>query len=318
MTRQHVFTKTKLLALTAMVYGLSVASSAKASSAVFERTLLSATWVISPIGKDNSSFGTGALVDLERRLVVTNFHVVDKRPNVVVFFPAFENGQVITEPKYYIENGNKLGIRGKVIHSDTAHDLAVIELESVPSGVRPISIARQGVRPGQVVHAIGNSGVNDGTLWRYSKGEVRSVYQRKAKTLYGKGQEIDLDSKVVESQIPSNQGDSGGPLVNDRGELVAVTQGNKPQEQLISFGIELSEIVKVLTSLGSVAATQPAREEQVVKQTPAIEPEDLPVDEAPVQKPARPVAPAKKPAAKQTVVVQRAPKCYSGSSCSKR
>jgi S1-C subfamily serine protease len=269
---------------------------------------------VSPVDKDNSSFGTGALIDGRRRLVVTNYHVVEKRPEVIVFFPSFDNGQVVTDPKHYITN--RLGIRGKVIHFDIEHDLAIIELETLPAGVKPLPLARQSVRPGQVIHAIGNSGLNDGTLWRYSKGEVRSVYHRKAKTAFGNGSVMEIDTRVVESQIPSNKGDSGGPLVNDRGELVAVTQGNKPQEQLISFGIELTEVQKVLETVGSDAARPAQRDEPIVKET-SSDPDDLPVDDAP---PAPPASPAKKrtPAVKpttKTVVVYQKPTYQQRSAC---
>src|SRR5262249_32224526 len=82
----------------ALAAGLVQSGSAHANSAVFERALRSTAWVISPIDKDKQSFGSGALVNVERRLLVTNFHVVEKRPDVVVFFPVFRGGEAINDP----------------------------------------------------------------------------------------------------------------------------------------------------------------------------------------------------------------------------
>jgi HEAT repeat protein/S1-C subfamily serine protease/DNA-directed RNA polymerase subunit RPC12/RpoP len=54
--------------------------------------------------------------------------------------------------------------------------------------------------------------------------------------------ETDHEAMVVETQSPVNHGDSGGPLVNDRGELVAVTQGFMGGEaRLVSLFIDVTE-----------------------------------------------------------------------------
>ena len=47
---------------------------------------------------------------------------------------------------------------------------------------------------------------------------------------------------MVETDSPTNPGDSGGPLVNDKGELVAVTEGGAVNAQLLSTFIDVSEV----------------------------------------------------------------------------
>src|SRR5581483_10453949 len=126
---------------------LVCAGAARANPAVFERTLRSTALVLSPIDKDKMSFGTGALVSVDKRLLVTNFHVVEKRSQVLVFFPVFRNGEAINDPLHYRRNADRLGIPGKVIHTDARQDLAVIQLEKLPEGVRALPLARQAPRP---------------------------------------------------------------------------------------------------------------------------------------------------------------------------
>jgi S1-C subfamily serine protease len=266
---------------------------------VFERTLRSTALVLSPIDKDKMSFGTGALVSVDKRLLVTNFHVVEKRSQVLVFFPVFRNGEAINDPLHYRRNADRLGIPGKVIHTDARQDLAVIQLEKLPEGVRALPLARQAPRPGETIHAVGNSGLKDGTLWRYSKGEVRQVYRHKGKTVNEAGLELEIDVRVVESQIPTNKGDSGGPVVNDRAELVAITQSIAANEQLITLGIEVGVVRQMLTSVAGPDITPAPRGERIAQTT--RQQDDLPTDEPPVRRP--PTSTVKQPAPQRPLSV---------------
>jgi len=208
----------------AVVTLLFLASNASADPKVYERTLRSTAWVISAIDKDKTSSGTGTLVDARRKWVLTNYHVVEDRTTAVVFFPDYRGDRAIADPKHYSTSFEKLGLPGEVIATDKGRDLAIIELKTLPPGVPELPLAIRSARPGESVHAIGSSGANDGTLWRYSKGEVRQVYEAKFKAKGSDGAVIELDAVVVETQAPTNQGDSGGPVVNERSELIGVTQ----------------------------------------------------------------------------------------------
>jgi S1-C subfamily serine protease len=286
------------------VASLVPSGSVRANPEVFQRVLRSTAWVRSPIDKEKTSIGSGALVSVKKRLLVTNFHVVENRPDVLVFFPVYRNGEAINDPDHYLKNVARLGIRGTVIHTDSKHDLAVIQLEKLPEGVRALPLARQAPRPGETIHSIGNSGFKDGTLWRYSKGEVRQVYRFKEKSLpKDSPRQVPIDARIVESQIPTNKGDSGGPVVNDRAELVAITQGFITNEQLITLGIEVSEVRKVLANVANAERTSASSEERAAQPSP--EPEDLPVDEPPAT---RPPTPAGKPSLPQRPV-QVSPGC---------
>ena len=56
---------------------------------------------------------------------------------------------------------------------------------------------------------------------------------------------MQFESMVVETTSPLNPGDSGGPVVNDRGELVAVTEGGSSAAMnTISILIDVSEVIE--------------------------------------------------------------------------
>ena len=153
-------------------------------------------------------------------------------------FPSYKNGKLITDPQYYLDNAKTKGLIGTVVSKDVGHDLALLQLESLPVEARPLALSPKSPHPGDNVHSIGASGVGAGTLWRYTPGQVRQVYETEFH--YVTGQHI--TSYVVETNSPVNPGDSGGPVVNDHLQLVAVVAGGDQNKSLISNNIDVREI----------------------------------------------------------------------------
>ncbi len=215
---------------------------------VYQQTVRGVVWIVVPHGRA-AAVGTGSLIDRERRLVITNFHVVGNAADALVLFAAFRDSKLVTEKQDYlgmVRSG--AAIRGKVKAIDQKRDLAVIELQRVPPGARVVHLARQSPHPGQRVHSVGNPGRSD-ALWLYTSGTVRQVYHKKWR---GKDHDktFEFEAEVVETQSPTNPGDSGGPLVNDQGQLVAVTQGYAAGAQLLSLFIDVGEVKSFLASKG--------------------------------------------------------------------
>jgi S1-C subfamily serine protease len=188
------------------------------------------------------SSGTGSLIDKNRKLILTNYHVVGDEEKVYILFPEFAKGKLVAEKNHYLSllGTQKGGIEGKVLHRDPKRDLAVIQINSVPATAQVIHLSRDGVGTAQQVHSIGNPGKSD-ALWEYTSGTVRSVHSKKWAAQVG-NTVLQFEAKVVETQSPTNQGDSGGPLVDKNGELVGVTQGMAKDAQLLSFFIDVSEV----------------------------------------------------------------------------
>jgi S1-C subfamily serine protease len=274
------------LGLVALIWiGLSSAAAAqsakKAEAAdsgekIYTSTLHSAVWIVIPVGGSRARTGSGSLVDVNRRLILTNYHVVGDDDTGFVSFPIFQNGKLVAERDAYRAPGRR--IPAKVVARDPKRDLAVLQLEGpVPAEARAVKLAKDSPSPGQHVHSIGNPGAS-GALWVYTEGSVRQVYHNKIRSMdreTGKGFEI--DARIVETQSPVNAGDSGGPVVNDKGELVAVVHGHlsDAQARSVSIFIDVSEVRDLLVSRHFAKAppkepdkpmeVQPASQEEKIK-----------------------------------------------------
>jgi S1-C subfamily serine protease len=212
---------------------------------VYRNTLKSTVWVHS--NRENGvAQGTGSLIDRRRQLILTNYHVVGDVDRAMVFFPAYRDGRPVAEKSYYKQRERELGIRGRVVARDKRADLALIQIERVPDGAQALSLAPAPVQPGQTVHSLGNPGKSD-ALWVYTPGRVRQVYHKKWRAKI-EDRIVNFEAQVVETDSPTNPGDSGGPLVNDRGELVAVTEGGALDAQLLSTFIDVSEVQRLLNT----------------------------------------------------------------------
>jgi S1-C subfamily serine protease len=240
--------RTVLIGAALAVCGV-VPTSVRANPEIYEATVNKTVLVISPTQK-SVSLGTGVVVNIENRLVLTASHVVEKREKALICFPRKDNdGELISDPQYYKKNLNQLAIEGKVIATDYSHDLALIQLATLPSGTEAVSLAEHKIRIGEDLHMIGNSGCKaNEPLWRNAHGEVRSVYDR---TWICEGKRY--HSWVIECQIPINHGDSGGPVLNDAGELVGIVHGRNEEEVLVEYLIEVRAIRAFLEeTLGSL------------------------------------------------------------------
>jgi tetratricopeptide (TPR) repeat protein len=202
---------------------------------VYSRTLKATTLIAPPTGG-----GTGWVVDLDRRLVLTNEHVVHQNAEVDVIFPEYDKeGRPLAEPVHYAKVRR---IRADVIDADNSRDLALLRLrDRPPAGVTALKLADRDPRPAERIHSIGNPDLS-GALWVYSTGTVRQVYRKVWRYEDGPIRE----ARVIETQSPINSGDSGGPVVNDAGELVGVVAGRKLEAALIGWDIAATEVKKYL------------------------------------------------------------------------
>jgi S1-C subfamily serine protease len=230
---------------------------------IYQRTLKSTVWVARLVevseGRAALATGTGSLIDVPQRLILTNFHVVGSEKEVRVFFPQFDKqGKLIAAKDHYMRQlREQPGLVGKVIYTDRKRDLALIKVDKLPTATAAIPMAREGVGPGDNVHSIGNPGASD-ALWAYTPGAVKAVY-KKAWAVKDHGEIHNFEAQVVETTSPVNPGDSGGPLLNGQGELVAVTQGGVSAQGTISYFIDISEVRNVLTAAKiRVTAAPPA------------------------------------------------------------
>jgi tetratricopeptide (TPR) repeat protein len=235
------YARSRLLAIVAIALLLGPlgnrAFADETSKGIFKKVLRGTVYVSA---KEHS--GSGWVVDRKLKLVVTNHHVVENDDTVLVVFPLYHDGKPVVEKKAYKD---ERGVRGKVLDTDTARDLAVIQLiDALPEGVVELSLAAESPDPGDRVHSIGNPGASD-ALWVYSSGTVRQVYTKEWTD--GTRGVLERNCKVVETQSPINSGDSGGPMVNDKGEVIAVVSMStvlhkRKLVNLMNYGIDVGEV----------------------------------------------------------------------------
>ncbi len=198
-----------------------------ANENVYEKAIRSTVYIVG-----SEACGSGVLINAEKRLLITNAHVVGNDSQLTVFFPVVLQGQIECDGDYYLRHTQEIGIVAKVVAIDQLRDLALLELESVPVSATAIEMGKS-ARPGQIVHSIGNPDSSD-ALWIYTAGYVRANYFKKM---------ADNRMQVVETSSPINPGDSGGPILDDSAMLVGISQSYMTESRLVSNGVDISEIV---------------------------------------------------------------------------
>jgi tetratricopeptide (TPR) repeat protein len=214
------------------------------SNDLYQQTLRSTAMVVVPVG-DKAAQGTGWLVDRDRKLLVTNCHVVAGKKEVVVVFPVYRNGQVIAERSYYLKEAPRF--RGQVIEVSKGHDLAVIQLDALPPNVQPLKLAAERPKAKETVLLVGNPGSSP-TLWVQTSGTVQAVSRDRIKVKFVE-QEVEARVEVMETKIPIKPGTSGGPVVAKNGEVIAVASGVDNKTHVI--GIDVSEVREILAEVYS-------------------------------------------------------------------
>jgi tetratricopeptide (TPR) repeat protein len=202
---------------------------------VYNRMLPSTVWIKIDYTQDGQAwerYGTGWVYDIDRRLVVTNEHVVHGYDHLDAFLPQEIDGELQNDPTWYKQSGNKYS--GKVIDRSTALDLALVQLDALPDNAVALKLAEKSPLPGERLFAIGGKPAGSEGLWIMGTGEVRQVYRRS----HANGH----FARIVESQLPSNGGNSGGAVVNDRCQVVAVVEGEMLNATLVRMFIDVNEV----------------------------------------------------------------------------
>ncbi len=218
------------------------ADSARGDAETYARVVQSTAWIVTSDADSETATGTGVLVDAEKRIVLTNAHVVGDSRTVVVFFADINDGIPQVKRKHYLDNVLTLAQPGKVVSVDRRLDLALIQLPKLPDHVKAIEMAEKSIKPGSTIELVGNPGNSD-VMWVSTSGSVRAVYDKKFKSNHG-----EHNFRAVETQSPIQPGDSGGPIVDSECRLVALAQSFSPDNSLISFCVDISEIRSLLAS----------------------------------------------------------------------
>jgi HEAT repeat protein len=233
---------------------------------VYKRLLKSTVLILTPIQIGNQlgvMQGSGALIDKQNRLVLTNYHVVQNAPETAVFFPVRDqNGRLITEKDHFMAQlKSRRDVNfGRVLKADSHHDLALVQLEKLPEGIEVEALPLASTQPGitERVISVGAPAVSGG-LWVYTEGRVRTLQRKKHWVVDNpeEGLHMDIEADVILTDSPTNPGDSGGPLVNTHGQMVGVVQGyHGGAARAMSIFIDLTEVKGLLNEYEQQSGTK--------------------------------------------------------------
>jgi len=166
--------------------------------------------------------GSGFVIDKEGH-ILTNYHVIaDARQVEVTLY-------------------NRKKYRAKIVGTDRAHDLAIVQIEA--SNLTPAVLGdSRNLQVGQKVYAIGNPFGLSGTLTTGIVSSIRSVREPD-------GMQID---DAIQTDAAINPGNSGGPLMNWRGEVIGINTmiySGVGQSAGIGFAIPINTAKAVLGDL---------------------------------------------------------------------
>lgn len=168
-----------------------------------------------------ASRGSGFIIDVEKKLALTNTHVVvnddtNGPANKIIAYV----GDFAAEAKVLMLGDNKGG-------SGNGVDLALIQLATLPSGATAFEFRlRANVKNGETVYGIGNA-----------KGEgisiTRGIVSDKEHT----------NGKYIMTDCTINHGNSGGPLIDTHGNVIGVNTCGRIDADNMNFAIP-TETVK--------------------------------------------------------------------------
>src|SRR5262245_33769384 len=140
-----------MVALALAVACASPAAAQERAESVYANTLRGTALILTPTGS-----GTGWVVDLDQKLLITNEHVVTSHAQVEVVFPMTgKDGKPVAEPARYRKDAQRFV--ADVIDADATQDLSILRLrEKPPAGTVALKMAAEEPGPAEKLHSIGN------------------------------------------------------------------------------------------------------------------------------------------------------------------
>ena len=204
-----------------------------AAEEIFQDYARSVVYIGNRVNGRIKTQGSGFIVRHKGLKVITNWHVIDDAVNLEVYlYPD----KMVDED--YLINSEDAYV-AKLIKVDERKDLAMLEIDKLPFGIRPVEYGKfKDVKIGETLFAIGHP---KGLLWSFTSGmvsQIRPNYTwRYLSTRH--------HANVIQTQTPINEGNSGGPLFNKEKKLVGVNTFTTDGENL-NFAISVDDVIEFI------------------------------------------------------------------------
>jgi len=179
--------------------------------------------------------GMGFLADRQDRLVVISAHTVGGKDgtDADVVFLVIEDGKAKTRRDFYMKQPR---IAAQTVYADPTHDLAVIQVRSLPEGIAELKLAAALPPTNAPVQTVVDPGTKS-TLWAPKTATVVGsnveIFSELGSRVEARVIEVSLDSKFA-------KGSAGAPIINEAGELVGVITPCSAYKSRV-MGIEAKE-----------------------------------------------------------------------------
>jgi Do/DeqQ family serine protease len=171
--------------------------------------------------QQNTSLGSGVIIDGEKGLILTNAHVIQKAGTIKV---------VLQDEREF---------EGRIVGADPDSDLAVLKIDS-KNRLPAIKMgSSEDIMIGETVIAIGNP---FGFSHTVTTGVISAINRsiRAQDRVYHDF--IQIDASI-------NPGNSGGPLLNINGDLIGINTAIYAKAQGIGFAIPIGKARKIISDL---------------------------------------------------------------------
>ncbi|MGD6934399.1 MAG: S1C family serine protease [Candidatus Bathyarchaeia archaeon] len=171
--------------------------------------------------------GSGFVTSVNgQQVIVTNNHVIESSTNITV---TFADGSTYT---------------ADVLGSDPYADLAILKVNSMPSGVPSLTLVSSStLNVGDTVVAVGSPYGLSGTL---TSGIISALGRTIVEGSSTSGISI---PDTIQTSTEINPGNSGGPLINLQGQVVGITTAAVSDSQGLGFAIPSDTIIREIVSL---------------------------------------------------------------------
>jgi serine protease Do len=187
-------------------------------------------------------------IEIATRPLITANHPAKRGPIINANykgtgFALTGNGYIVTNShviadadSVYVQNFDGESFKSKVIYSDPASDVAVLQIIDTAFknlGTVPYSFKKSESRLGENVFTLGYPG----NSIKFGPGAVTANTGFRG------------DTAEYEVYIPVNPGNSGGPLIDDKGNIVGVINGKQTQTSGAAFAIKSNVLLKAIKDI---------------------------------------------------------------------